>query len=87
MAIDSPTLAVAAIVPVLLFLSFKPILRLLTPQGIPGIPAYSDSSPILGDLGRVGREVEKRNGFAPFIDQVAQDLGPIAQLRMSFLRT
>jgi hypothetical protein len=88
MAIDYTTLAAAtAAVPVVLYLLHKPILKLFTPQGIPGIPAYPNPSPILGDLWRMGQEIKKLNGFGPFLDQVSRDLGPIVQVRLSFKQT
>jgi hypothetical protein len=87
MAIDSSIVtAAAALIPVLLFLLYKPLLRLLTPHGISGIPAYPDPAPLLGDLRRLTRVMEKENSFGAFIAQVARDLGPLAQVRFSFFR-
>jgi hypothetical protein len=90
MAIDTVTVAIVVGIintTVILFLLYKPILQSLTPQGVPGIPAYPNPTPILGDLGRVVQAVKKFNCFGPLVDQLAQDLGPIAQLRISFLQT
>jgi hypothetical protein len=58
-------------IPVLYVLR-KPFLRLLTPQGIKGIPAYPDSKPFWGDLGMMGKAIEASNSFSKFFDQVAQ---------------
>jgi hypothetical protein len=68
--------------PPLLYVLWKPFLRFLTPATIPGIPAYPDPQPILGDLARVGERVKETGSFTKFIDGVVRDLGVISQLRM-----
>lgn len=59
---------------------------ILTPRGLPGIPAYSDPLPILGDLMRLVRSGKLNSGLRVFFNTVGQDLGPIAQLRIGPLK-
>jgi hypothetical protein len=81
-----PSLVVIfSLLPVLLYILYKPILRLLTPQGIPGIPAYPDSKPFLGDIKRFAKGIKEYGGPGAVFDKTAKDLGPIAQIRISFL--
>lgn len=77
-------LLVLALLISLAFLLRKPILRLLTPKGIPGIPAYSDAVPIWGDLPRLSKYTKESGSFSEVFDDAARDLGPIAQIRLSF---
>jgi hypothetical protein len=63
------------------------IISLLTPKGVRGIPAYPDSLPVMGDLPRLGAVIKEHNSFSVFFDQIGKDLGPIAQVRLSFLKT
>lgn len=79
-------LVLALLIP-LAFLFRKPILCLLTPKGIPGVPAYSDAVPIWGDLPRLSKHMKQSGSFSEFFDDVARDLGPIAQIRLSFFTT
>lgn len=58
------------------------LLQYLVPEGIPGIPAYTDSVPILGDLPKVIRSIKANHSFRVFFDGVGKDLGPIAQVRL-----
>ena len=64
----------------LVILLRRPLLRLLTPRGLPDIPAYPDPKPFWGDLHLL-------RGSTPFtfiFDKVGKDLGPIAQFRLGF---
>lgn len=70
-----------------LYVLRKPLLRLITPQGIKGIPAYPGSKPIWGDIEMMGKTIEASNSFSAFFDRVSQDLGPIAQVRAGFFMT
>lgn len=63
------------------------LLSLITPKGIPGIPTYPDAAPLMGDLPRLIASMEKHNKFSMFFDQVGKDLGPVAQVRLSYLKT
>ncbi|ORY21756.1 cytochrome P450 [Naematelia encephala] len=72
---------------VILWFGRRWILSLLTPRSIPGIPAYPDPVPVLGDIPRLAASMKATNGFIGFMDKVAKDLGPIAQVRISFLNT
>ena len=67
--------------------SQKWLLRLITPKGIPGIPGYSDCTPIFGDIPKLSASVKKHEGIATFMDQVGRDLGPVAQLRLTAAKT
>jgi hypothetical protein len=66
---------------------WRPILRVLTPKGIPGIPAYPDPKPIWGDIPRMKQAIETHGGFSPCFDDMAKDLGVISQLRLGFFKT
>lgn len=78
-------LALAAAV--LAYASRRWILQALVPRGIPGIPAYSDSRPIVGDLPKIIKAIKEHDSFRMFFDAVGQDLGPIAQVRLGPLKT
>ena len=64
-----------------------PLLRLITPKGLRGMPAYPDPQPILGDVWRLKECIEKYNSFSRYFDQQVRDLGPISQIRMPFNQT
>lgn len=59
----------------------KWLLALLTPKNIPGIPAYPDPYPIIGDIPRIAASVKQHDRFTAFFDQITLDLGPVAQVR------
>jgi hypothetical protein len=57
-------------------------LKFLTPKGIPGMPAYPDPYPILGDVPRMAAHIKKHRKFSHLFDQMGRDLGPISQLKL-----
>lgn len=71
----------------LLPLLYRPLLRLLTPRAIPGIPAWPNPSPILGDIPRIAKCFKETGGFSRFMDQCAMELGVISQIRLGFFHT
>jgi hypothetical protein len=81
--IPVPLLYLALLIPVAWILR-KPILKYLTPRGIPGIPALRDPAPLWGDILRMGKRMTETGTFQVFFDEVLQELGPIAQIRVSF---
>lgn len=68
------------------YLLRKPFLKLITPKGIKDVPAFSDPRPIWGDVHRVASTMKEHGGITPLLDQVAKELGPIAQLRIGFFQ-
>ena len=67
-----------------LFLLRRPLLRIITPRDLPGIPAYPDPSPMLGDIPRMRKMMKSSGGFGDLADACARELGAIAQLRVGF---
>ena len=67
----------------LLAVAYRPFLRLLTPPRIPGIPAYPDAMPLLGDMLRLGKWLE-HSTLGSFFNQCSKDLGVISQIRLGW---
>ncbi|KAL7419102.1 hypothetical protein Q5752_005938 [Cryptotrichosporon argae] len=72
---------------VLLYLARRPLLALITPRGVPGIPAYPDPLPVLGDVVRFGKLTKALGTAGAAFDAFADDLGPLYQLRIGFFNT
>jgi hypothetical protein len=81
-----PLLYLALLLP-LAYILRKPLLRLVTPRGIPDVPAFPNPSPLLGDLPMITKVIKETGSFSAFFDKAARELGPIAQVRMSYLMT
>lgn len=77
----------ALTLPVILFLYRHALLRLLTPRGIPGVPAYPNPKPLWGDLQFFQASMQEHGGFSKCFDDMATDLGVISQLRLGFFKT
>ena len=82
LAFALPLLAAVAI-----YILRRPLLRLITPQGIPGIPCLPSPQPILGDLGAFGDVVKKTGRFSEMFEAMSREFGPVVQVRMSWLFT
>lgn len=70
-----------------IYLLRKPFLRLITPRGIPGIPTLPSPAPLTGDIPWLAKTGKTTEGMTRIMDVVAKELGPIAQIRISFLDT
>lgn len=81
-----PLLYLALLLP-LAYILRKPLLRLITPRGIPDVPAFPNPSPLLGDLPAFTKVLKETGSFSAFFDKTARELGPIAQVRLSYLTT
>ena len=81
------TTALILVLGTFIYASRSWILSLLTPRGVAGIPAYPDPAPLLGDLPRLAASMKANNKFSIFFDGIGKDLGPIAQVRLSYLKT
>lgn len=75
-----------ALIP-LLYILRRPFLRLITPQGIPGIPKLPNPSPVTGDIPWLAETGKRIPGMTRIMDEVAKELGPIAQVRIGPLAT
>lgn len=84
---SQPSAAIILAVGSIVYLFRSWILRQLVPTGIPGIPAYPDAYPFLGDIPRLASAIKATGCFSKFFDQVGHDLGPIAQLRLTPFKT
>lgn len=74
-------------IPTLVYLFWRPLVRLLTPKGIPDVPSYPDPKPFWGDIHRFKASIEKHGGFSRCFDDIAKDLGVMSQLRLGFFKT
>ena len=75
-----------ALLPVI-YLLRKPFLRIITPRGIRGIPTLPNPAPLIGDLPWLAKAWKTTGGMTRIMDAAAKQLGPIAQIRISFLDT
>ncbi len=71
----------------LIYLFRQQILNFFIPRSIPGIPAYPDPQPFLGDISRIAKSIKATKSFSNFFDKCAKDLGPLCQVRLSFFET
>jgi hypothetical protein len=81
------SLILAALLPLAIYFLYRPIVKLLTPQGVPGVPAFPNPKVLLGDMGVLAEVAKIEKGFGPVMDKVSRELGPIGQIRISFLAT
>jgi hypothetical protein len=72
---------------ILAYLFRSRIQSLLTPKGLPGLPAFADASPILGDIPRIAASLKESNDSSSFFARMGKDLGPIAQVRLTAFKT
>ena len=63
-------------------LARRPLLRLITPRALDGFPALPNPKAIVGDLGVLASGVKRHGGISLLVDELAQQLGPIFQLRV-----
>lgn len=70
----------------IIYFFWTPFLRLITPQGVAGIPCLPSPSPLIGDLPWIAAKL-KENPSVRLMDELAKELGPICQIRITFLRT
>lgn len=80
-------LTLTALVVATAYLLQKWLLKLLTPTGIPSIPAYPGAFPLVGDIPLLAAHVKKHNKFSTLFDQMGRDLGPVGQLRLTLGKT
>lgn len=67
--------------PVIIFALYHIGLWLVTPKPLPGIPHYPIQP--FGDIGRVMAHTKKTGMRSTWFNEVAQDLGPIAQINLA----
>ena len=77
----------ALLIPLLLASFRRFLLGLLTPRGYSGIPSYPDSKPLWGDVHRIKNAVQSGRSAVAAFDRALKDLGPIAQMRLGFIKT
>ena len=63
------------------------LLYLITPQGIPGIPKYPDSTPLLDDIPKIAASVKEHDTTCALFDKIGHELGVVAQVRLAGLKT
>lgn len=82
-ASTNPVILVAAFlaVPILTYLLLPALRRLLTPGGIPGIPALPRPVPLWGDIPLMGKIIGDNDSFSYLFDWCAKEMGPISQVR------
>jgi hypothetical protein len=73
-----------AIIPIALVVVYRVAIKLLTPQGIPGIPYYDNPALITGDIPRLVESLKRTGLNNCFWEDCARDLGPIAGIRLMF---
>jgi hypothetical protein len=84
---SEPLLILGLLACFLLFIARSWFSSLITPKGIPGIPAYPDPTPVLGDIPRIAASLKAQQSNTAFFQQVGRDLGPIVQVRLTGLKT
>ena len=67
---------------IILVLVRRPLLRFITPRALDGFPALPNPKPIVGDLGVLASGIQRHAGISTLVDELAQQLGPIFQLRV-----
>ena len=82
-----PILSTLTLTLLLLVIFRHRVRRLLTPMGIPGIPARQDPKPFYGDIIEVGRIVKESGRFSEVFETWARTLGPVSQIRLSWMAT
>lgn len=81
------TTALVLLIGTAVYASRSWLLSLITPKGIPGVPAFPYSTPILGDIPKLAAKMKEYEKFSSFFDEVGRQLGPVAQVRLTAYKT